>query len=368
MKALQTPGVFTSYVQFDETAVLTAPLVQSLIQSVQRGPLTGPTGPLGPTGFFSGTLSQNIVPTSDKTLSLGTPDVWFKNLYVDSITVGPNTINIGGAAISASGDGVTLPGSTTIGGVNPGTIVIKGKRNTQEDLPATSIVGDGYIIGTHLFVAGVENAEGEEWIDAGEVKGPVGDQGATGPIGPTGSIGPTGPLGIGATGPIGSTGAEGPQGPQGPLGLQGPAGPQGPQGPQGPAGQTVFNGAMGPTGLSGATGPKGDFGGPMGPTGASGPLGSQGATGFQGPSGLQGPVGSFGATGFAGPTGSLGATGPQGATGALGATGPRGATGFRGPGGATGAQGPAGTTEGLLDGGSPFDSFTGDPLIDFGKP
>ena len=103
-------------------------------------------------------------------------------------------------------------------------------------------------------------------MKGGNIKGPIGDPGATGPIGPkgdTGDIGPVGPQGpkgdTGATGPKGDPGEQGPQGIQGIQGPEGPMGPIGPQGPKGDKGDTGEQGIQGPVGPQG---PKGDKGNP----------------------------------------------------------------------------------------------------------
>ena len=46
-----------------------------------------------------------------------------------------------------TGGNIGVPAGTTIGGVNPGTIVIKDSLDSTTDLPAVATtVGDGYII------------------------------------------------------------------------------------------------------------------------------------------------------------------------------------------------------------------------------
>ena len=53
-----------------------------------------------------------------------------------------------------SGGNIDTPAGTTIGGVNPGTIVIKDSLDSTTDLPAVATtVGDGYIISGKLYVA-----------------------------------------------------------------------------------------------------------------------------------------------------------------------------------------------------------------------
>jgi hypothetical protein len=74
------------------------------------------------------------------------------------------------------------------------------------------------------------------WVNAGEMKGPKGDQGPTGPQGLTGATGAQGPKGD-----TGLNGVAGPQGPRGDTGIAGVAGSQGPQGPKGDTGSTRFD-------------------------------------------------------------------------------------------------------------------------------
>ena len=123
----------------------------------------------------------------------------------------------------------------------------------------TASVGDGYVVGTDLYVW---DSVSSDWTNVGPFIGPTGPTGPTGAngadstvTGPTGATGPTGPEG----GPTGPTGPEGPTGPTGPDGATGPTGaPSSVSGPTGPTGPT---GATGPsvTGPTGATGPEGDW-------------------------------------------------------------------------------------------------------------
>ena len=90
---------------------------------------------------------------------------------------------------------------------------LKGYYSTLLDLQTavpTGSVGDGYVVGTNLYVW---NTSSSAWENAGPIIGP------TGPTGPEG--GPTGP-----TGPTGATGATGLQGDDGPTGPTGPTGPE----------------------------------------------------------------------------------------------------------------------------------------------
>jgi hypothetical protein len=190
---------------------------------LNNGP-EGPTGPTGsqgiqgPTGFFEGQVKSDLIPDQDNVYSIGSADYKFKDLFVSA-----NTIYVGEASIGSSGTEILLPAGSTIGGVNPGTIVIKGAVDNTSELPTNALVGDGYIIGQNLWVAIVDNPpDVSGWTDVGEIKGPKGDTGDTGPTGPKGDTGNTGPKG--------DTGDNGPTGPTGPS--DGPTGPIGPTGPQ----------------------------------------------------------------------------------------------------------------------------------------
>lgn len=165
----------------------------------------------------------------------------------------------------------------------------------------TGAVGDGWIIGTDLYVW---DAATTAWLNVGQIQGPQGATGAQGPAGAVGATGAQGPQGLkGDKGDKGDTGDTGPAGAQGIQGIQGPAGPTGATGPQGPQGDPGIQGATGPTG------PKGDKGDPgdTGPQGPQGPAGTAGAAGATGP---QGPAGATGATGPTGPSGVVTATAP----------------------------------------------------------
>ena len=191
-----------------------------------EGP-TGPTGPegiQGPTGFFEGQVKSDLIPDQDNVYSIGSIDYKFKDLFVSA-----NTIYVGEASIGSSGTEILLPTGSTIGGVNPGTIVIKGAVDNTSELPTDALAGDGYIIGQNLWVAIVDNPpDVSGWTDVGEIRGPKGDTGDTGPIGPIGPKGDKGDTGnTGLKGDVGNTGPEGPTGPS-----DGPTGPPGPPGPQ----------------------------------------------------------------------------------------------------------------------------------------
>jgi len=165
--------------------------------------ITGLTGPQGiqgiqgPTGFFEGQVKGDLIPDQNNVYSIGSIDKTFKDLFVSA-----NTIHIGKSMISSFETKILLPTGSTIGGIAPGTISIKGAVNNTNELPKNSLTGDGYIIGQNLWVTILNNPQNiNGWTDIGEIKGPKGDPGNTGPTGP--SDGPTGPPG--PPGPQGSS-------------------------------------------------------------------------------------------------------------------------------------------------------------------
>lgn len=223
-------------------------------------------------------ISGNIVPSQNITYDLGTPTLRWRDLYLAG-----QTIDLGGATISKGEEGIAMPTGSTIGGINPGTIVIKGARTLVSELPTENlIVGDGYIVDRHLYVYTQDG-----WVDVGVIEGPKGSTGATGVSGAPGVVGATG--------------------------IQGATGPQGLPG--------AFAG-QGATGATGEPGSPGGATGATGPAGTPGTIGIDGATGATGVAGIPGnvgPIGSTGATGVAGIQGNIGATG---STGPIGASGP----------------------------------------------
>lgn len=309
-------------------------------------------------------ISGNIVPSQNVTYDLGTPTLRWRDLYLAG-----QTIDLGGATISKGEEGIAMPTGSTIGGINPGTIVIKGARNLVSELPTENlIVGDGYIVARHLYVYTQDG-----WVDVGVIEGPKGSTGATGASGPPGlgfaitkvysSLGEleadTNPVGIvpGQFAIITTPTVDDPENAKLYLwtgqyyiyttDLSGAAGLQGPSGATGTQGATGIQGATGPQGIAGefagqgATGATGEPGSPGGATGATGIAGPIGATGIQG---IQGNVGGIGSTGATGPRGYIGLPGSTGATGSQGDLGSTGATGLQGTTGATGIQGNIGAT------------------------
>jgi len=316
----------------------------------------GGTGYTGPTGGFNGTIDGNILPTVTDTFSIGSTGLRLNEIYVKTLYAANNTIYVGDASISSSGTSIELPTGTTIGGINPGTLIIKGSVANTGLLPTNASIGDTYIIGNNLWVAMIANPPNVSgWSNIGGVQGPTG---ATGIGSNTGATGPRGLVGFtGLTGPSGLQGPQGTQGIQGLTGLTGPTGLQGIQGAQGVQGTQGIQGLTGATGPSGLQGPQGTQGiqgltgvtGPSGLQGPQGPQGIQGLTGVTGPSGLQGPQGAQGPQGIQGVQGVTGVTGPsglqgiQGTQGIQGNQGIQGVTGVTGPTGLQGIQGNQGT-------------------------
>ena len=246
-------------------------------------------------------------------------------------------------------------------------------------------VGDMYLVGGDTYVW---SENGQDWVNAGGIKGVRGDTGPTGEKGddgivvtlldtynsyaelfmahPIGSVGDmylvngdtyvwseneqdwinVGPIkgARGDMGPTGNTGSDGLQGPRGVTGADGEKGETGPQGPTGLTGNTGSDGSQGLRGVTGSDGEKGETGsqGQIGPTGNTGSDGAQGLRGVTGSDGEKGETGPQGPTGPIGNTGSDGSQGPRGITGADGEKGETGPQGSTGPTGNTGVQGPKG--------------------------
>jgi len=154
-----------------------------------QGP-QGATGTTGPTGAFSGIVDGNLLPSETDTWSLGASGLRFLEIHAKSLYVSQNTIYIGDAVIEASGNFVQLPISSTVGGINPGSITIRGEVATTGDLPTDAASGDGYIITNHLWVAAVDNpASVGDWVDVGQNRAlPV-------PPAPRATLGKPGPPG-----------------------------------------------------------------------------------------------------------------------------------------------------------------------------
>ena len=96
-------------------------------------------------------FSKHIVPSQNDTYDIGaTGGSRWNALYIKEIFVSGDSLVAGPVkAISVGADGnMAMPSGAKIGGINPGTIVIKGKKNTSGDLPTVAgATGDGYIVG-----------------------------------------------------------------------------------------------------------------------------------------------------------------------------------------------------------------------------
>lgn len=159
-------------------------------------------------------INGSILPQGNLVSHIGDDTHWFGNIYVNHVNCGANSINIGSATISTVNGGVSLPAGSKVGGVDPGTIVIKGTKANTGALPTTNATGDGYVISSNLWVASKTNSTvADGWVNVGAFVGPQG---------------PEGPRGI-----QGNTGAQGSQGSQGNPGAKGDTGATGPQGPPG---------------------------------------------------------------------------------------------------------------------------------------
>ena len=198
---------------------------------------------------------------------------------------------------------------------------IKGSYSSLEELIAehpTGNVNDAYIVDGNFYFW-----NGNQWENAGSLKG---ETGATGPAGPKGDTGDKGDTGEkGSKGDKGETGATGEKGEQG---LKGDTGDTGATGDTGPAGATGDTGATGigttikgsyttyqeliaahPTGndgdsylvngslyvwLNNTWDNVGNIKGEKGDTGATGDKGDTGDTGAKGDAGETGPKGDMG--------------------------------------------------------------------------
>ena len=198
---------------------------------------------------------------------------------------------------------------------------IKGSYNSLEELIAEHPTGndtDAYMVDGNFYFW-----NGNQWENAGSLKG---ETGATGPAGPKGDTGDKGDTGEkGSKGDKGETGATGEKGEQG---LKGDTGDTGATGDTGPAGATGDTGATGigttikgsyttyqeliaahPTGndgdsylvngslyvwLNNTWDNVGNIKGEKGDTGATGDKGDTGDTGAKGDAGETGPKGDMG--------------------------------------------------------------------------
>lgn len=192
---------------------------------------------------------------------------------------------------------------------------IKGSYNSLEELIAehpTGNVNDAYIVDGNFYFW-----NGNQWENAGSLKG---ETGATGPAGPKGD-----------TGDKGDTGEKGSKGEKGETGATGPKGDTGDTGPAGDTGQTGATGDTGATGIG--TTIKGSYNTyqeliaehPTGNDGDSylvnGSLYVWLNNTWDNVGNIKGEKGDTGATGDKGDTGDTGAKGDAGETGPKGDTG-----------------------------------------------
>lgn len=132
---------------------------------------------------LGGEVVSDLYPPEDGTINIGHPDLRFKSIHVLDGYFSAHTVYIGGVPISASGDTLVLPGNTTIGGVNPGAIKVRGTLPSTNDLLLLPhpMIGDGYVIDGNLWVCTVDYTTSlSDWVDVGSIAGPQGPQGPQG--------------------------------------------------------------------------------------------------------------------------------------------------------------------------------------------
>lgn len=161
---------------------------ESLID-VARTP--GPMGPVGPKGEAA-TLDVGETET-------GEPGTDAEVSNVGDIYHAVFDFIIPKGEKGDQGTGISIKGTVPNSGALPPT------GNTPGDMWIASDTGHGW------------TWDGDSWVDAGPIQGPVGPPGIQGPVGPKGDTGNVGPVG-----PQGDTGPEGAQGDQGIQGVPGP--------------------------------------------------------------------------------------------------------------------------------------------------
>ena len=200
-------------------------------------------------------ITSSIIPNSNVAYDLGSPTLAFRDLYLSG-----NTLNIGNSSISATGNTISLPAGSTLGGVNPATVYLLGNVNAVANLPVspTPNIGDAYVV-TEFNPAQLYTYTGGGYTSLGNFQGPQGFQGLQGR------------QGLQGTSQSGSQGLQGLQGSLGSQGLQGTSqsGSQGLQGRQGLQG-TSQSGSQGLQGLQGSLGSQGLQGPAGGGGGGSG--------------------------------------------------------------------------------------------------
>ena len=336
-------------------------------------------------------VDQHIIPAIDVTYDLGTETNRWRDLYLSG-----DTIKLGDASISATGDGISLPAGSTVGGVLIGSIRILGTVSSLLDLEAIidPVAGDSYLV-SFFSPLRLFTYDGIQFNDLGEFQGPRGEQGYTGSrgdFGYTGSIGLTGSQGdtgftgsrgdFGYTGSLGYVGSQGDVGSRGDFGYTGSQGNLGYTGSKGDFGEEGFTGSQGIAGFTGSRGEKGADGTGVTIAGSSNTqsdlsinysgntgdgyvvkstgnlwiwsgsewndvgrfVGYTGSQGYTGSTGQDGVIGRDGYTGSIGFTGSSGDIGYTGSAGDIGYTGSAGQDGIIGRDGYTGSAGDIGFT------------------------
>ena len=198
---------------------------------------------------------------------------------------------------------------------------IKGRYSSLEELIQEHPTGsdtDAYLVDGNFYLW-----NGNQWENAGSIKG------ETGPAGPKGDTGDKGDKG--------DTGATGSKGDKGDTGATGEKGQQGPKGDTGDTGATGDTGPAGAKGDTGATGTgitiKGSYDTyeelvhdyPTGNVGdcylVNGSLYVWNTNAWENVGSIKGEKGDTGSQGVKGDTGDTGPQGVKGDTGATGATG-----------------------------------------------
>jgi hypothetical protein len=137
----------------------------------------GATGPQGATGIQANltAVPSNIIPASNVTYDLGTASLRWRDLYLSG-----NSIDLGGARITAAGNTIVLPagsliGNTEIGAGGGATVTV---ANT---VPAVTTEGSLWL----------DNDTGDFYVRFGNAWATVGGSGS-GSAGATGATGPAG--------------------------------------------------------------------------------------------------------------------------------------------------------------------------------
>ena len=219
---------------------------------------TGPTGPQGDTGpagtgvtILGSASSYSALKAMHPIGSMGDAYLVGSDLYVWSADINDwaNVGQIQGPIGDTGSTGPTGPKGDQ-GPIGPqGIKGDTGRDGTGVNIMGSSpsfgtlkadhpigAVGDAYLVNGDLYVW---SDTANDWLNVGQIQGPMGVQGIQGPKGDTGLAGPVGP-----TGAIGNTGANGIQGPKGDTGAAGPAGLQGPKGDTGAMGKSAYQAAV----------------------------------------------------------------------------------------------------------------------------